>query len=240
MRKVVNPCDCKVWSPSGRERYAQAFAKIEYEEGRLSISGVIGPLKSGNCLGSAGQCVDKIRQGTPADRWDSEMLKKFCDIWDTWHLNDMRPYCSHQKELGWNNEALQKITLYHYILTDDAQKLKKQAENEALKALKDGRTFTPTEEQSKYASLETFVELYEVSEPPENYKPFKSCLTNTTSNTESRGWVSYDKSELGILCKPCPVCGYKYGSEWLKEEVPQEVIDWLFSLPESKITPAWV
>ena len=40
--------------------------------------------------------------------------------------------------------------------------------------------------------------------------------------------------------KPCPVCGYQYGHAWQTEEVPQEVIDWLFNLPESPVVPAWV
>ena len=30
---------------------------------------------------------------------------------------------------------------------------------------------------------------------------------------------------------PCPTCGYKYGTAWLYEEVPQAVLDWLGKLP---------
>jgi|SRR6478735_4612252 len=37
-----------------------------------------------------------------------------------------------------------------------------------------------------------------------------------------------------------PDGGYKYGSAWLREEVPQDVLDWLFSLPDADMTPAWV
>ena len=40
--------------------------------------------------------------------------------------------------------------------------------------------------------------------------------------------------------EPCPVCGYRYGSAWLREEVPQDVIGWLESLPDAKHQPAWV
>ena len=36
--------------------------------------------------------VDEIRNGSPTDEWTTEMLNKLCDIWDRWHLNDMRPY----------------------------------------------------------------------------------------------------------------------------------------------------
>lgn len=33
---------------------------------------------------------------------------------------------------------------------------------------------------------------------------------------------------------------YRYGSAWLKEEVPAWVLDWLQSLPEAKTQPAWI
>ena len=102
MKKVVSPCLCTVYTRSGNEATARAFCEIQFENGRLSITGVIGPMPSGNCRGSAGQCVDAIREGRPCDEWTQEMLDKFCSIWDEWHLNDMRPYCKHQKELGWN------------------------------------------------------------------------------------------------------------------------------------------
>ena len=116
MKKVVNPCFCKVYTRSSNEATARAFCEIQFENGRLSITGVIGPMPSGNCRGSAGQCVDEISKGRPCDEWTQEMLDKFCSIWDEWHLNDMRPYCKHQKELGWDKLAVTPVTLYHYRL----------------------------------------------------------------------------------------------------------------------------
>lgn len=38
----------------------------------------------------------------------------------------------------------------------------------------------------------------------------------------------------------CPTCGYKIGSQWLKSDIPMEVIAFLESLPETDRTPAWV
>ena len=54
-------------------------------------------------------------------------------------------------------------------------------------------------------------------------------------------WITPEEHPRGLLGKPCPVCGYKYGSAWLREEVPQDVIDWLFSLPEGdkRLPMAW-
>lgn len=36
------------------------------------------------------------------------------------------------------------------------------------------------------------------------------------------GWNSYDEHPS----EPCPTCGYKYGTAWLYEPLPQDVIDW--------------
>lgn len=48
--------------------------------------------------------------------------------------------------------------------------------------------------------------------------------------------ITYAKDPNNI----CDVCGYKIGSAWTKREVPQEVIDFLFSLPDTDRIPAWV
>lgn len=99
MRKVISPCMCEV-SKNRATSLARAFCEIKYDDGELIICGVIGPMSNGGCKGSCGQCTDAIRNGSPCDGWTKEMLDKFCSIWDEWHLNDMRPYCKHQKELG--------------------------------------------------------------------------------------------------------------------------------------------
>lgn len=146
MEKIINPCKCDV---EDRNHYTyDAFVEIVYKNDILSLHGVIGPMISGNCRGSAGQCQDEIRKGVPKAPWTKEMVDKLCDIWDRWHLNDMRAGCEHQRALGWKGES--------------------------------------------------------------------------------------------YIGKPCPVCGYKYGTAWLKEEVPSDVIEWLESLPESEIKPAWI
>ncbi len=74
------------------------------------------------------------------------------------------------------------------------------------------------------------------------YEPKKPLFPGDSGpfETKTRGWVSFDENEAGILGKPCPVCGYKYGTAWQTEEVPQNVIDWLFALPDSRRKPAWV
>lgn len=228
--KVVNPCKCEI-----NERKYNAFAKIECSDGgRLSICGVVGPKPNGNAAGPCGQCVDSIRSGEVTAEWSAETLSKFCDIWDKYHLNDMRPYCLHQKDAGFADLAKKKVKVFHYLMTRDAYDKKKTAEQAALSALKSGVQFTPTSEQTKYATMPMSFKSYGEEVRNEDYR-----LDRTDS--EMAGWISYDESpEHGILCKPCPVCGYKYGTSWKREEIPYDVLKFLAELPESKIVPAWV
>lgn len=251
MNKIINPCTCEVYGSAGKIQRANAYAKIEFVEKRLSICGVVGPMNNGDCLGSAGQCTDEIRTGKPVGGWSREMLDKFCDIWDRWHLNDMSPCCEHQRKLGWLDKAKEPITLYHYNLKREAADEQKKAEKEALKHLKAGETFTPTKDQTFYAKLPYFLDRYSQidGELAEYYEPHKT-LSHGDKEVKFRGHVWYGRSEEstltkiysedGLLCKPCPVCGYKYGTAWQLEEVPQEVIDWLFALPDTERRPAWV
>lgn len=49
-----------------------------------------------------------------------------------------------------------------------------------------------------------------------------------TSSWNMRIWVPVERG--GLLSAPCPTCGYKYGTKWLKEELPADVLatilDW--------------
>ena len=72
-------------------RSYSVFAKIKYEDGRLSITGVEGPLPSGNCLGSCGQIImSKPKIENLALGWHRTKLSWFWAAWDKWHLNDMQ------------------------------------------------------------------------------------------------------------------------------------------------------
>jgi hypothetical protein len=42
--------------------------------------------------------------------------------------------------------------------------------------------------------------------------------------TKSINWTYPHEHKEGILTKPCEICGYKYGSAWLHENVPEEIL----------------
>lgn len=143
------------------------FCKIQYENGALSISGVDGPLKSGNARGACGQILHDIdpEEIIYAPGWNKELLIRFLEIWDRWHLNDLRAGTPKQLEILKKNE-------------------------------------------SKFIECE-------------------KCYYS---------WASELLKSEGLQIDD----GYIYGSGWLTEEVPQEVIDFLFSLPDTDRKPAWV
>lgn len=243
MKKIVMPCGVPGYKRFGKPVLTKAFVSIEWTDGKLSICGVVGPEPHGGCVGSAGQCVDEIRDGVPAQGWTQGMLDKLCYIWDAWHLNDMRPYCPHQKELGWDKLAGKKVPLYHYSLNTEVYEKKREIEKLALAALSVGKTFTPTKEMAIIASMPLSITVHEElpGEKAEFYHPHKPLFPSDHGPVEIKmlGWLTPDEHPEGILTKECPVCGYKYGTKWLKEEVPQEVVDWLFALPDTPIQPTW-
>ncbi len=70
-------------------RGASVYCNITYKNGRLSISGVVGPLPSGNCLGSCGQIImNWVPIVKYAKGWNPSMVNRFLDVWRRWHLND--------------------------------------------------------------------------------------------------------------------------------------------------------
>lgn len=53
-------------------------------------------------------------------------------------------------------------------------------------------------------------------------------LPNRYANKDKDGiyaiWVKPSEHPKGLLTKPCPICGYKYGTAWLMEQLPDEII----------------
>lgn len=44
---------------------------------------------------------------------------------------------------------------------------------------------------------------------------------------DSGKWAGHAwEHEGGCLCKPCPECGYQYGTAWLHEELGDELLQW--------------
>lgn len=179
------------------------FCGIKLTKGRLSISGVEGPLKSGNCRGGCGQIGMSMDDAylsamQYAPGWDRGKADKFLEVWRKWHLNDMQAGCEHQRAAGW------RACRGHY----------------------DPR------------GMETCVTPIEPADTESITKAVTEARQTGVGLVRGPGQHYYcSEDKCG---KPCEVCGYRYGSAWLRAEIPIDVIEFLNELPKSDIVPAWV
>jgi hypothetical protein len=156
----------------GRATPANLFVNIKFSAGKLSITGVEGPLRNGDALGSCGQIdMHPWDVQTYAAGWDADKVARLRAAWSQWHLNDMTAGSPAQEEYLRANPVRYAYPQSHY----DA----------ALAAL-------------SAAGLQ----------------PDASHMRDGKA--------------------------YSYGSAWLRREVPADVIEFLRSLPDTDITPAWV
>jgi hypothetical protein len=223
-KKVVQP---------GSTDEGRVFVIIEYRTANgkncLRITGVTGPLASGNAKGSCGQNVDDlanvIKRGVFMDGWNAASVAKLAEVWERWHLNDMRAGCEHQRA-DWNpSEALEIVT---YRLTSDAMDEQRTIERIVKNSIMESGTITLTAEQRAVWTLP-----FETIQAPDADGVGSGRYKVQKRETKTAGRVYPKEHPSGLLCKPCEVCGYNYGSAWLHEEVPEDVLTWLQSLPNS-------
>jgi hypothetical protein len=147
-------------------RSYSVFCKIKFINGELSISGVEGPLDSGNALGGCGQIVDGLTDIVAfAPGWNKTLMREFRSIWREWHLNHMVP---------------------------------------------------GTPEQMAFLK------------------------TTAKGERQTYDWAVGTLRDAGLISVEYEGKPYRYGTAWLKKEVPADVIDFLKSLPDSDKQPAWV
>lgn len=162
-----------------------------------------------------GQCLDEISR---TEIGNDPKFKQIYRLWKLYHLNDMHAECIHQEQEGWKKRAAEEITISTYFLTRETRGRQKEIKQAIIDAaLWGNKTYQPTEEEKKIVTLAEWLETD--SELPEDLKPFYKLHK---TEKQRRGWTRYDKFKSGILCKPCPVCGYKYGTAWTYREIPGE------------------
>lgn len=171
---------------------------------------------------AGGQCLDDMR---PYLKNNILFLKIF-KLWQKYHLNDMRPYCEHQKALGWDKLASEKIKIYKYKMTSEALQQQQRAESEAVNAIKNGEVYQASAQDLKLLNLKYIIET-ESGTLSEDIKEFYKL-----EETEEimKGWTKEIEHSEGILCKACPVCGYKYGTEWKYEEINPNDLKTIYDL----------
>lgn len=170
-----------------------------------------------------------------ASGWDAERVARLLEVWDAWHLNGMRAGCEHQRADGWREKSLEEITLYYWRTTSEVRRAIREAEKVAAAALKRGETVTLAPEVFELAALPAEVTTATDVAPAGPYEAngpqYEGDHFNRACEVKTRGWVRPSEHPLGLLTAPCPSCGYEYGSAWLREELPADVLGWLEQLP---------
>lgn len=106
----------------GKTRYrGDLYCEILFIDGRLSISGVEGPLVNGNAKGCCGQIVMSewdIVEYAPG--WDAAKEAEFRRLWNEWHLNNLTAGSPAQHEWIKSNPLDYRYPKSHYEVYRDA------------------------------------------------------------------------------------------------------------------------
>jgi hypothetical protein len=219
---------CKTWGGA----YRSIKIEVSYsDDGRLSICGSKGGSggqidmefdhrdKNQNDLRSGKDNLIKASDIHYAAGWNAERWMDLLEIWSKYHLNDMNAACIHQEALGWGEKQL---TFDQYELTTTAISEKHKTERRALDMLKETGTCTLTEAEKILLSMS-----YSLKVPEGQSIPYPEFYVPKGKTTQWSGHTRMTEHPEGVLCKPCPECGYEYGTAWLKRDVPLTVIRFL-------------
>lgn len=111
-------------NPHGREKL-QAGVEVKYEDGRLSISGVVGTkrqLAEGDAA-TCGQCIDAIAGISSrylVEEFKKADLDRLVEIWRRWHLNDLTAGSPAQEEWLRTNPVTFEYPDSHYTAALEA------------------------------------------------------------------------------------------------------------------------
>ena len=195
--------------------------------GEVSFTGELEPFGSRTQGGGAyGQIVGSFKGFSPHGYlsiedinlnygWSHDMVRELFELWNRWHLNHMRAGCSHQRA-NWGVGA--ELEVVKYKLTRDALGEIRSIKDDALDQLQITGAVQISEASRQLLNLP-----YQTYETPD-----ANSIASGRYEVESRemrraGHVRPSEHPCGLLAEPCEVCGYKYGTQWLKEELPGEV-----------------
>lgn len=181
---------------------------------RVSIVGnVWRPNRSDIIAG--GQMAETLLELYPGN----QSVRRLVELWNRWHLNDLRPGCEHQTGPEWDTST--RIDVWHWSLdfSAPANRAAHDAERAAQKELRQTGAATLDAESRAELARPLHLTTY-TDERPEGYKPDEY---RPAHETKTAGWLRPEEHPAGLLGKECPTCGYHYGTAWKREELPADV-----------------
>lgn len=191
-----------------------------------------------------GQCVDTVAALFPNDY----KLQRMKEIWERWHLNDMRAHCQHQRLLPAfqyrDMEMLEVEVEFHAFSALEKAAAKDDLGPEA-KTLANLQAFGVKPFNKVLMDFDRANRLYEYldrwmpgwKEGQTKYAKGKNLTARPIK--KALNWLRPSEHPMGFLGKACPECGYKFGSAWMKEEIPADVIAEIESWSVAPVPAGW-
>lgn len=201
------------------ERDNHVFIDINFDGKRLSIAGDVSSVNR-KFMYECGQINMSLKPEdiNPADDWNTIKIAHLFAVWNRWHLNDMRAGCEHQ-ERNWNKNKELQIPKYTWTIEY----------NNARNRAADGKM-----SMAEYQTFRTMSQkVIDLTINDNRNDEIIKLLTDAKMlrvekiETKIANWVTQNEHPEGILSKPCEICGYKYGSKWNFEQVPEDVLEYL-------------
>ncbi len=164
---------------------------------------------------AGGQCLDTLKE-----YFDTPLFNEIYRLWNLYHLNEMHPECEHQRALGWREKATEKVTIYHFNQTHEAISEQRKTKERFLNALINGETVKASPRERLILNLNYTIKTHKNNVSEELAEFYK--LNEKETEIKTLGWLKESQHPDGLLCKSCPVCGYKYGTSWQYMPIPKE------------------
>jgi hypothetical protein len=156
--------------------------------------------------------------------WSRRIAEMLARLLEAWHGHDMRSLCVHQVALGWTAWCVGHPGSDRPLDAEDAARAMKAARATGVALAEHGPgKYPPVIEETVIAER----------------RPDGSM--STLFGVKRHYWYE-PGSSLATYCPnrlsmPCPECGYRCGSEWLHEPLPDEAVAFVRTLPGASVGP---
>lgn len=201
----------------GKGKVNLVTIEMEYKEKNekkcFSVRGNVWNARHSDII-CGGQCLDTI-----AEYVQDPVFIEIFRLWNLYHLNDMHPDCEHQRaDIAFQQQKQQQIIVYKWLHLHDEIAKEKRSVTEFIKTeLTTHGTVTLNNRQHFLYNLEDCIYNHVGEYDKTLYSHKDNEIEYKTLN-----WISVNEHEKGLLSKPCPVCGYKYGSSWIYAPIPAD------------------
>jgi len=212
MRKTFNFGTIK-HAPTGKYNYKYPVTvevELKEREAGKPVFTACAQVGRGNRFVMGGQCLDDIKREFYDQLENKEKFDTILKLWEKYHLNDSKAWCEHNNY----GEGIQKdVTLHSLYPTEEYERLSRVRELPK-------RHLEVTDAGMKNV--------------PKALYDYSSWEIRERSNTQkkSTGWITYDEtfSPDGLIGKPCPVCGCKYGRGWYYKPIEKNDLETMEAL----------